>query len=178
MLSVAGCRLLVRMSKLTWPWSGILVLQVLLALSSPTAHCPHPLHSRDSPNQYQCCPTGTTCVSAGGSSFTERFNCVVANASKVADSVCTCKPGPPLPLDSTRKNVLIIGDSLTIGYTPFLADQLADIALVQHAPWDIGVSPNIHFLYESLRITRLCIYCAWCSQPMVGRRKRRTGCSA
>jgi acyl-CoA thioesterase-1 len=39
-------------------------------------------------------------------------------------------------MDATRKNVLIIGDSLSIGYTPPVAALLADIALVQHAPWD------------------------------------------
>lgn len=39
-------------------------------------------------------------------------------------------------MSTTKKNVLIIGDSLTIGYTPPVADELADIALVQHAPWD------------------------------------------
>jgi len=43
----------------------------------------------------------------------------------------------PLPLDPTRKNVIIIGDSLTIGYTPIVAQLLADIAFVQHAPWDL-----------------------------------------
>jgi len=31
--------------------------------------------------------------------------------------------------------VLIIGDSLSLGYTPFVAANLSDIALVQHAPW-------------------------------------------
>ncbi len=42
----------------------------------------------------------------------------------------------PLPPDPKRKNVLIIGDSLTIGYTPVVAELLQNIALVQHAPWD------------------------------------------
>jgi hypothetical protein len=41
------------------------------------------------------------------------------------------QPGVPLPLDPSRKNVVIIGDSLTIGYTPVVAELLADIALVQ-----------------------------------------------
>lgn len=43
-----------------------------------------------------------------------------------------------MPPDPARKNVLIIGDSLTIGYTPIVAAALADIALVQHAPWDVS----------------------------------------
>lgn len=38
------------------------------------------------------------------------------------------------------KNVLVIGDSLSIGYTPYLNAALsaAGIALVQHAPWDVS----------------------------------------
>lgn len=47
-----------------------------------------------------------------------------------------CKPGPPLEFSTTLKNVLIIGDSVSIMYTePYLIDALADVALVQHAPW-------------------------------------------
>ena len=34
----------------------------------------------------------------------------------------------------TLKNVLIIGDSVSIGYTPFVAEALKEVALVQHAP--------------------------------------------
>lgn len=51
-------------------------------------------------------------------------------------SKCPCKPGTPAEPSTTLKNVLIIGDSLTIGYTPALAANLADVALVQHVPWD------------------------------------------
>lgn len=41
-------------------------------------------------------------------------------------------------MSTTKKNVLIIGDSLTIGYTPYVAKELADVAFVQHAPWDVS----------------------------------------
>ena len=37
-----------------------------------------------------------------------------------------------------QKNVVIIGDSLTIGYTPVVAELLADLAFVQHVPWDVS----------------------------------------
>jgi len=43
-----------------------------------------------------------------------------------------------MPLDPSRKNVVVIGDSLTIGYTPIVARLLNDIALVQHVPWDVS----------------------------------------
>jgi hypothetical protein len=32
--------------------------------------------------------------------------------------------------------VFVIGDSLSIGFTPLVAETLSDIALVQHIPWD------------------------------------------
>lgn len=60
------------------------------------------------------------------------FQCVGTTNST---SVCSCKPGPPLPFSSTLKNVVIIGDSLSLGYTPIVASLLSDIALVQHAPY-------------------------------------------
>lgn len=41
-------------------------------------------------------------------------------------------------LQQPKKNVLVIGDSLSIGYTPYVAQDLSDIALVQHAPWDFS----------------------------------------
>jgi acyl-CoA thioesterase-1 len=48
---------------------------------------------------------------------------------------CVCKYGPPEPVDPTRKNVLIVGDSVSIGYTPTVAKLMANDTLVQHAPW-------------------------------------------
>ena len=45
------------------------------------------------------------------------------------------QPGPPLPPSPTLKNVLIIGDSVSIGYTsyasPNVPELLSDVALVQ-----------------------------------------------
>lgn len=38
-------------------------------------------------------------------------------------------------MDEKRKNVLWIGDSLSLGMIPHLAANLSDIALVQHSPW-------------------------------------------
>ena len=39
-------------------------------------------------------------------------------------------------MDESRKNVIIIGDSVSIGYTPLVAESLEDIAQVVHSPWD------------------------------------------
>lgn len=90
------------------------------------------------PGGYTCCPNGTQCVLASGSGWAAIYNCTSTD-NVVATNTGVCKPGPPLPLATDgRKNVLVIGDSLSIGYTPYLAQNLSSTALVQHAPWDVS----------------------------------------
>ena len=84
--------------------------------------------------QYQCCPSGTTCKLAEGSGYDARYNCSAADGSVVINRA-TCKSGPPLPMSTSLKNVLWIGDSLSLGMIPHVAANLSDVALVQHAPW-------------------------------------------
>ena len=52
-------------------------------------------------------------------------------------NVCTCKPGASKQFSTSKKNVLVIGDSISIGWTPWAAKNLSDVALVQHSPWDV-----------------------------------------
>lgn len=54
-------------------------------------------------------------------------------ANVTGDEVC--KTGPPIPYASDKKNVLIVGDSVSIGYTPFVAKVMNATAFVQHSPW-------------------------------------------
>lgn len=60
---------------------------------------------------------------------------VSTGAVAAVQGVAVCKYGPPLPASPTLKNVLVIGDSVSIGYTPFVAKALSAVAVVQHAPW-------------------------------------------
>eukprot|EP00591_Stephanopyxis_turris_P010956 CAMPEP_0195511854 /NCGR_PEP_ID=MMETSP0794_2-20130614/4022_1 /TAXON_ID=515487 /ORGANISM="Stephanopyxis turris, Strain CCMP 815" /LENGTH=370 /DNA_ID=CAMNT_0040639525 /DNA_START=36 /DNA_END=1148 /DNA_ORIENTATION=+ len=113
------------------------------------------------PNGYACCPKNTQCVekteerkyllladTRGSSSLLRRslattpsFNTVydcVTNGVVIEAGKGVCKPGPALPLDENKKNVLIIGDSVSIGYTPLVASALGSEALVQHSPWDVS----------------------------------------
>lgn len=120
---------------------------------------------------YACCPQGTTCnIVSGGGSYSAIFNCTptssISRQKKVLSavaakpeiespavinttSVSVCKGGPPLPMDTSRKNVLWIGDSLSLGMIPFVTANLSDIALVQHAPWggDGGAEETTYGLY-------------------------------
>ena len=46
-----------------------------------------------------------------------------------------CKTGANQPFSKVLKNVVIMGDSVSIGYAPKVQIALVDIALVQHSPW-------------------------------------------
>lgn len=46
--------------------------------------------------------------------------------------------GPGDPPSTTLPNVLVIGDSVSIGYVGGVAQDLADVAKVQHGPWDVS----------------------------------------
>jgi alpha-L-fucosidase 2 len=82
-------------------------------------------------NAMTCCPGGSTCKVYGWQS-----TCVGAPPA-TATGQPICKTGAPLPFSKTLPNVLIIGDSVSIGYTPKVAAHMAPVAFVQHSPWDI-----------------------------------------
>jgi hypothetical protein len=83
------------------------------------------------PNKQTCCPKGTTCQDSG----TYKTTCVGASANETV-GLSVCKSGAAKPLSTTLKNVLIIGDSVSIGYTPYVAQHMATVADVQHSPYD------------------------------------------
>jgi len=87
-------------------------------------------------NGYTFCPEGFKCVDEG-SGWAVKTTCVDTSGRGRRDEIGkqVCKQGPPLALDSKRKNIVILGDSVSIGYTPYVAEQLSDVALVQHSPW-------------------------------------------
>ena len=81
-----------------------------------------------------CCPAGTKC-SAVGPGWEKVVSCLPAAAGKPpVPGTPVCKPGPLNRLSTTRKNCLVLGDSVSLGYTPFLTTALADDCVVQHAP--------------------------------------------
>ncbi|EGD77889.1 hypothetical protein PTSG_09523 [Salpingoeca rosetta] len=94
-------------------------------------------------NGYTCCPEGTECRDSG-TSWDVITSCVPKQvpgggaAATRQDGAVTgkqvCKIGISRPFNQTKKKCLIIGDSVSIGYTPYVAEQLADICDVQHSP--------------------------------------------
>ena len=82
--------------------------------------CPYP--KAVSCGDYTCCPEATTCVTTG-SSWRAVSTCVSPDGSQKAPGVEgggqeVCKTGGNLPFDTARKNVIILGDSVSIGYAP------------------------------------------------------------
>ena len=63
------------------------------------------------------------------------YNCTPPAPAPATVNRATCKGGPPLPMSTSKKNVIWIGDSLSLGMIPYVTANLSDIALVQHAPW-------------------------------------------
>lgn len=46
-----------------------------------------------------------------------------------------CNPGPEYNASSSQPTCLILGDSVSIGYTPFVVSKLNGSCFVQHSPW-------------------------------------------
>jgi hypothetical protein len=117
-------------------------------------------------NGFQSCPALTSCVLSNGNASDPQddlhavFDCVEPTTqASWGKSRCSCKPGAPLPPSTTLKNVLIIGDSISIGYTPFVQAALSDVAQVQHAPFSSDGGA------EEMAYTLQCAMPYWLSSP-------------
>ena len=103
--------------------------------------CPYP--SGVSCSNYTCCPEGTTCQNAD-TGYRVTSSCVdsqgrVSPPGSNGGGLAVCKSGGPLPFSTVKPNVIILGDSVSIGYEPFVSRLMADDALVQHSPWGVRV---------------------------------------
>ena len=94
------------------------------------------------PSRYYACPSGHTCQESGTTPpWKDEVVCLPpedapdGTPTRKAEEIC--KNGPPVLMDESRKNVIVIGDSVSIGLTPFVAESLEDIAQVVHSPWDL-----------------------------------------
>lgn len=83
------------------------------------------------------CPADAKCCKVPYSADVEGMGCCpnAANPNREPG----CKAGAPLPLSTTLKNVLVMGDSVSMGYTPWVQKALGvDKVLVQHSVWGDG----------------------------------------
>ena len=89
------------------------------------------------PDAQTCCPKGAACAPPReGPAWTTSTTCTGAPAGQEL-ALAVCKTGAALPLSASLPNVLIIGDSVSIGYTTIVAKKMAGVALVQHSPYDL-----------------------------------------
>lgn len=123
-----------------------------------------------------CCPKGTmcnktgagweievTCTPAGTAAVVPATGSVVVDNSvaKMDTAIAAvpgkpvCKPGPPERLSKTMKNCLVIGDSVSIGYTPFLASVLAEDCFMQVRMTYCAICVYIKQIYRVLRTISL-----------------------
>jgi hypothetical protein len=86
-------------------------------------------------NNYTACPGGHTCNDTGHGPMVVTDCLPAAGATGAVAGKQVCKQGAQRPFSTTRPNVLVVGDSVSIGYTPYVAEALAAEALVQHSPW-------------------------------------------
>ena len=87
-----------------------------------------------SPTTQGCCPPAHSCILTG------QYSAVCApdggGANVSATQVCT--PGAKLPPSATQPSVIVVGDSVSEGYQPYVTANISDVAFVQHSPWSVG----------------------------------------
>ena len=82
---------------------------------------------------FTCCPKGSACSKTGCVPQTAHYPCGPEQGQNCNQSF-VCAPGP-LPFDSAGLPVvLVIGDSISIGWTPQLKRMLANSSFVTHSP--------------------------------------------
>ena len=105
----------------------------MFSKTSSTSLVPCPTSTWNTTQYPSACPSdGRCCVEQ----YFKAPGCVFAGTTKC------CSVGPPLPVSTTKKNCLVIGDSVSEQYTPSVAKLLDAECLVQHAPSVGGGSAN------------------------------------
>eukprot|EP01001_Neometanema_parovale_P009746 NODE_598_length_2268_cov_103.971562_g568_i0.p2 GENE.NODE_598_length_2268_cov_103.971562_g568_i0~~NODE_598_length_2268_cov_103.971562_g568_i0.p2 ORF type:complete len:257 (-),score=60.80 NODE_598_length_2268_cov_103.971562_g568_i0:146-916(-) len=93
----------------------------------------------------QCGNTTTHCP-AGGACCPSQYSPTKFGCRLPVGTTC-CKPGPSRPASTTLKNCLVIGDSVSIGYTGVVASLLKEKCFVQHGPWDVSDGGALNTAY-------------------------------
>ena len=82
-----------------------------------------------------CCPNGQTCCPADhicNDTGTYLTQCVPSGGGAGTPGLSVCKPGAAGAPSKTLPNVLIIGDSVSIGYTPMVAAHMSKVPALEH----------------------------------------------
>ena len=103
-----------------------------------------PTTTRQCGNTTTLCPVSGQCCAAQYSPT--KFGCRLGDGGgggaswPPSPTAACCMPGPALEPSTTLPNCLVVGDSVSIGYTSFvnLPSMVADVCQLQHAPFDVS----------------------------------------
>jgi hypothetical protein len=95
------------------------------------------LFSATTSGSVQQCGNTTTFCPASAVCCPAQYSPTACGCQLAPSSPC-CLPGPALEASKILPNCLVIGDSVSIGYTGIAAIQLSDICQLQHAPFDVS----------------------------------------
>lgn len=94
----------------------------------------HDVSEPDGIGRSYCCPKGSQCSPQGCTPTKPVYPCGPVQGRNCTES-WVCAPGPPAgSLSTDLPNVVVIGDSVSIGWTPVLRHLLAGKATVLHNP--------------------------------------------
>jgi hypothetical protein len=94
----------------------------------------HDASTPDGVSRSYCCPKGSQCSTRGCTPITPVFPCGPVQGQNCTESFI-CAPGPPAgSLSADLPNIVVIGDSVSIGWTPVLRQLLRGKATVVHNP--------------------------------------------
>lgn len=112
----------------------IVCLTVILLTFShcATSSLRNELSTHQCGNTTTFCSNGSTCCESVYSPTRKGCQNLVPK-----DSYC-CKPGASMEPSVSLPNCLVIGDSVSIGYTPVATKILASVCQLQHGPFDIS----------------------------------------
>lgn len=125
---------------------GAVGLTALLAAASGSRQCGEA--TTFCPDSGACCnatysPTTFGCRLADAADF-EQSHAIMSRPSAAdlewppSPTKSCCMPGPVLEPSTTLPNCMVLGDSVSIGYTGTATKLLADVCQLQHAPWDVS----------------------------------------
>jgi hypothetical protein len=107
--------------------------------------CPYPNAVCCAGSYGLCCPEGTTCKSTGqysgtcekkddGHNWSPQQQAPPPPGLATAGAPQVCTPGALDPPSTTMPTAIVIGDSVSIGYTPHVIEMLQGKVQVQHSP--------------------------------------------
>jgi hypothetical protein len=112
--------------------------QYLVCLTVLLTFLVHAASRRNEPSTHQCGNTPTFCANESTCCESEYSPTKYGCRNLLPNESNCCKPGPSMEPLASLPNCLVIGDSVSIGYTPIAAKILESVCQLQHGPFDVS----------------------------------------